>query len=355
VLPSRESQRRQGRGTRFARKWGTCVDVSVVIPVYHGAETLAALVPQVKTVLEKLNRSFEIVLVDDGSRDGSWDVIRKLQAADPEHVIAIQLMRNYGQHNALMAGFRLTRGKLIVTMDEDLQHPPEEVPKLLEAIETRELDVVYGSYDAKKHAGWRNLGSWLINAFYRKVFRQTVYLSAFRVIRRELLECVFSYSLNYTFIDGLLAWNTSRIGEISVAHHERAGGRSGYSMGKLLVLALNLFTNFSLIPLQFVSLIGMLVSLGGILMAFIYLFLRLFHAIEWPGYASTIITILVLGGIQLLSLGIMGEYIGRLHLNVNRKPQYSVRQILRNQPKDATTNGSDLERSSSHVAPPESN
>lgn len=304
------------------------MDLSVVIPVYHGASTLPLLIPRLLEVLQKTARTYEVILVDDGSRDGSWDVIRQLQAAHPGRLIAVQLMRNFGQHNALMAGFRMTQGDLIVTMDEDLQHPPEEVPKLVEAIKSRNLDLVYGAYQEKRHSGWRNLGSTLINAFYRTVFRVPVTLSAFRVIRRELLQCIFSYSLNYTLIDGLLAWNTNRIGETPVAHQPRAGGRSGYSLAKLVLLALNLFTNFSLIPLQVVSLLGMAVAGIGLLGAIYYLFLYLVHAITVPGYTSTIIVVLVMGGIQLLGMGIMGEYIGRLHLNVNRKPQYSIRQVL---------------------------
>jgi undecaprenyl-phosphate 4-deoxy-4-formamido-L-arabinose transferase len=307
---------------------GDSVDLSIVVPVYHGATTLQALVSQLLAVLEPTGRSFEILLIDDGSKDGSWKVIESLQQIYRDRIVAVQLMRNYGQHNALMAGFRLTRGALIVTMDEDLQHPPEELPRLIEAIESRGLDLVYGSYESKKHAGWRNLGSTLINGFYRLVFRLPVHPSAFRIVRRELLECIFSYSLNYTYIDGLLAWNSDRIGEIEVTHKERAGGRSGYSLTKLVLLALNLFTNFSLLPLQVVSFCGITASVGGICLAVYYLFKSLFHDIAISGYASTIIAILVMGGIQLLALGIMGEYIGRLHLNVNRKPQYSVRRVL---------------------------
>jgi undecaprenyl-phosphate 4-deoxy-4-formamido-L-arabinose transferase len=160
------------------------------------------------------------------------------------------------------------------------------------------------------------------------MFRLAIHPTAFRVIRRCVLECIFSYSLNYTYIDGLLAWNTSRIGEVQVAHQPRAAGRSGYSVTRLLLLALNMFTNFSLIPLQFVSVCGMLVSLGGILLAIYYLFKYFVHGIGVPGYASLMIAMLVLFGIQLLAQGIQGEYLGRLHLNVNRKPQYSVRQVL---------------------------
>jgi undecaprenyl-phosphate 4-deoxy-4-formamido-L-arabinose transferase len=315
-------------GTLESHKSDSSLDLSIVVPVYHGASTLPALVTQLLAVLEPSGRTFEILLIDDGSKDGSWKVIHELQETHPDRLVAVQLMRNYGQHNALMAGFRLTRGQLIVTMDEDLQHPPEEVPRLIEAIESRQLDLVYGSYEKKKHAGWRNLGSALINGFYQLVFRMAVHPSAFRIVRRELLECIFSYSLNYTYIDGLFAWNSDRIGEIEVAHKERAGGRSGYSLAKLILLALNLFTNFSLLPLQIVSFCGIMASVGGIGLAFYYLFKSLLHDIAISGYASTIIIVLVLGGIQLLALGIMGEYIGRLHLNVNRKPQYSVRQVL---------------------------
>ncbi len=304
------------------------MDLSVVIPVYYGAATLPDLVKRLLTVLEATGRSFEVVLVDDGSHDRSWEVLTQLHSAHPERLVAVRLMRNYGQHNALMAGFRLTRGALVVTMDDDLQHPPEEIPKLIDAIQTRDLDLVYGAYETKKHSGWRNLGSWLINAFYRQVFRLPVTLTAFRIIRRELLECIFSYSLNYTFVDGLLAWNTDRVGEVPVDHRPRSEGRSGYSLRKLVLLSLNLFTNFSLLPLQIVSLVGLAVAGAGLAAAIYYLFKYLFNDITQPGYASTIIAVMVLGGTQLLGIGIMGEYIGRLHLNVNRKPQYAVRQVL---------------------------
>jgi undecaprenyl-phosphate 4-deoxy-4-formamido-L-arabinose transferase len=303
------------------------VDISVVIPVYHSAPMLRALHGRLRTVLTAMGKSFEIVFVDDGSQDDSWLVLRQLQRENPDHVVAIQLMRNFGQHNALMCAFRQTRGKYIVTMDDDLQHPPEELPKLLAAIQTSDLDLLYGAYDQKRHGAARNIPSRIVNKFYRLVFRSPVTVTAFRVLRRELLETILPYSLNFTFIDGLLAWNTHRIGEVVVAHHARAQGRSGYRFGKLLTLALNLFTNFSLLPLQFVSLCGVGAAIAGITLGLYFLYQYLAGGITVPGYASTIVSILVLGGLQLLGLGIMGEYVGRLHLNVNRKPQYSVRQI----------------------------
>lgn len=302
------------------------VDVSVVVPVYNSEATLRALAERTFAVLDARGLRGEMVFVEDGGADGSWDVLRAIRDERPGRVTIVQLMRNYGQHNALMCGFRRAQGDVIVTIDDDLQNPPEEIPRLLDALRTRDLDLVYGLYESKRHASWRNAGSKLVNVFYRAVFGNDVTVASFRAMRRPLLEAILEYDLNYTFVDGLLAWNTRRIGQTPVAHEPRREGRSGYDVRKLLVLALNLFTNFSLVPLQVVSACGLLVSAVGFALALYYLGCALASEIVVPGYASTIIAILMIGGTQLLGLGIIGEYLGRLHLNVNRKPQYRVRE-----------------------------
>jgi undecaprenyl-phosphate 4-deoxy-4-formamido-L-arabinose transferase len=302
------------------------VDLSVVIPVYNSEGTLRELTARAMETLNETGLSHELILVDDGSADGSWEVLRSLRAEHPGRIVLAQLMRNYGQHNALMCGFRLAHGEVVVTMDDDLQNPPEEIPKLLDALHGRGLDLVYGGYQSKRHSGWRNAGSLAVNAFYRAVFRNPVTVTSFRAVRRALLETILDYDLNYTFVDGLLAWNTKRIGQTPVAHHPRKAGRSGYDLRKLLALSLNLFTNFSLVPLQVVSGCGIAASALGFLLAFYYLAVALTSGIAVPGYASTIVAVLIIGGTQLLALGIIGEYLGRLHLNVNRKPQYRVRR-----------------------------
>lgn len=304
------------------------VGVSVVIPVYRSEGTLRPLFTRLSRALADTASGFEVVFVDDASPDGSWHVLEELQRAHPEQITAIRLTRNFGQHNALMCGFREVRGEVVVTMDDDLQNPPEEVPKLLAALAAQELDVVYGRYGTKKHRPWRNAGSWMINAFYRRVFHCEVTLSSFRAIRTAAIANILTYDLNFTFIDGLLAWNTTRIGEVDVEHHARPGGRSGYTLARLATLAFNLFTNFSLLPLQFVSAMGLALAGTGFLSGLWYLVAFFRHQIGVPGYASTITAILVLGGAQLVALGIIGEYLGRLHLNVNRKPQYAVRKRL---------------------------
>jgi undecaprenyl-phosphate 4-deoxy-4-formamido-L-arabinose transferase len=302
-------------------------EISIVVPVYNSSGTLVELVTRIRATMEKMAKRHEVVFVDDGSRDGSWDVLVRLQAEDPEHITVVRLMRNYGQHNALMCGFRHCRGELIVTIDDDLQNPPEEIQKLHDALVAGDFDLVYGNEKAKEHARWRNLGSSLARYFYRTVFRSTASPTSYRIMRRQLMESILSYELNYTYVDGLLAWNTQSVGSVQVEHRERRVGGSGYSMGKLVVLALNLFTNFSLLPLQFVSLCGFIAAFTGFALGAFYLGQFALANIEVPGFASTIIAILVLGGAQMLALGIIGEYLGRLHMNVNRKPQYTERTV----------------------------
>ena len=302
--------------------------LSVVIPVYNSSNTLADLTDRLMDTLTSLGQEFEIIFVEDGGGDSSWEVLCKLQQHYPENVIAIQLMRNFGQHNALMAGLRKSSGQYVVTMDDDLQNPPEEITKLVEAIENSEYDLVYGNYGEKKHASWRNIGSFLALLFFRHIFKITVYATSFRIIRRELLRCIFSYNLNYTYIDGLLAWNTTRIGDVLVEHDSRVSGKSGYSLSKLILLSLNLITNFSLLPLQVVSTLGFVTAVGGFVTGTYYIGQALLSDISVPGYASTIVAIMLLGGAQLLALGMLGEYVGRMHINVNRKPQYAIRHII---------------------------
>jgi glycosyltransferase involved in cell wall biosynthesis len=232
-----------------------------------------------------------------------------------------------------MCGFRRCRGRYVVTLDDDGQNPPEEITKLLLAIRRDDLDLVYGSYGQKMHQKWRNFGSNLVNAFYRRVFKTHVTITSFRAIRLELVASILNYSLNFTFVDGLLAWNTQRVGEVPVVHAPRQQGESSYTLGKLLLLALNLFTNFSLFPLQLASACGLVAAGIGIVTALYYLAMYFTSNISVPGYASIIIAVLLLGGLQLSALGIMGEYLGRLHLNVNRKPQYVERQVVERREK----------------------
>ncbi len=300
---------------------------SIVIPVYGGRGAINAVVRDVLNIFAESGAS-EVILVDDASPDNAWEVLQELHRQYPERVRIIQLMRNFGQHNAIMCGLRHARGDIIVTMDDDGQHPPEEIPRLLEALEQTGADVVYGVPRNRQHAWWRNLGSFLVVRFFQAALKTKVVPSAFRAMRREVAEAICRYPYHFTHIDGLIVWNTTRIAQVEVEHRPRLSGRSSYSWGKLLTLALNVFTNFSLLPLQVASVVGGLAAVAGLGLGIMYLVLYLLGYIQVPGYASTIVAILVLGGLQLLATGIIGEYVGRVHLNLNQQPQYTVRQVV---------------------------
>jgi glycosyltransferase involved in cell wall biosynthesis len=305
------------------------VDLSIVVPVYRSENTLRPLMQRISHVCETLGCTWEIIFVDDNSPDSSWTILEDLRTQDPRHVIAVQLMRNYGQHNAIMSGLHQVSGRLIITLDDDLQNPPEEIPRLIEAINQQHLDLIYGvAAEHKRHSRFRNLGSMVINSFARLVFKSRVTISPYRIMRHQLIANVLSYNLNFTFIDGLLMWHTQRIGSIPVAHHPRELGRSGYSLSRLISLAITLFTTFSLIPLQVASFLGISFACVGLLLGCYYVAMYFAGGILVTGYASLIVAILCLGGVQLLCLGVIGEYLGRIHLNINRKPQFVVRTIL---------------------------
>lgn len=305
------------------------IDISIVVPVYESAETLSDLVGRLISTLNTTSNSYELILVDDASNDDSWHVISKLAATHTGLIKGIQLMRNYGQHNALMCGFRHVRGSIVVTLDDDLQNPPEEIHQLLVTLAETQSDVVYGLPRKRQDSNWRKYASLPIQFFIQKSIGLPGPVSAFRAMQRSVVDGILRYQLNYTFIDGLIAWNTTRISFVTVEHHDRSYGRSGYSIRKLFFHALNIATNFSILPLQIASATGLISAIFGLLLGVYYLLQSLFSNITVPGYASIIVTVFTLGGLQLLAIGIIGEYLGRIHLNINCKPQYTVREETR--------------------------
>jgi polyisoprenyl-phosphate glycosyltransferase len=251
-----------------------------------------------------------------------------------EHIIAINLTRNFGQHNALMCGFSQASGTYVVTLDDDLQNPPEEIPKLFHEIQ-KGHDVVYGIYESKKHSRFRNLGSECIQFVYQKTFNINKRLSAFRIIRKDILRKILSYDRSFTFLDGLICWHTRRIQNIYVEHRSRKQGSSGYSLKKLILLSLNMMTNFSIEPLQIASLTGLIFAFTGFILGTYFLFKKIILDIPVSGFTSTIVIITIFSGVQLFTVGMLGEYIGRIHLNVNNRPQYAIRDIAVSEEKKA--------------------
>ncbi len=300
--------------------------LSIVVPVYNGAATVVELVEALASL--DIPGGHEIVLVNDNSPDNSLEICRSLVARNIVPITLVNLSRNYGEHNAVMAGLRHARGAHIINMDDDLQNPPSEVKRLLEYAQTTGKDVIYTRYLSKEHAAWRNLGSRFTNwvADYLLDKPKGLYLSSFRCMTAFVAARVTEYTGPFPYVDGLLLQVTQNIGELEVQHLPRAIGRSNYNLRRLVRLWLNMFVNFSVMPLRISTLSGIALSVLGVFGALAAMIEALMSRTP-PGWGSIMAAVFLLSGIQLLILGVVGEYLGRLYLTVNGKPQSTVRDV----------------------------
>jgi len=303
--------------------------LSIVIPVYNSEASLEILLSRLAQVLPDLSQRFEVILVNDGSRDRSWEKICALSQIYP-WVYGLNLMRNYGQHNALLCGIRAAQGEIIVTMDDDLQHPPQEIPKLLSKI-NEGYDVVYGTPERQQHGLWRDLASSLTklalqSAMGAEAARE---VSAFRAFRTHLREAFAAYQNPYVSIDVLLTWSTTRFAAVSVQHQPRLIGRSNYTFRKLMRHALNMITGYSILPLRFASLLGFGFALFGVLVLIYVVGRYLIQGGSVPGFPFLASTIAIFSGVQLFALGIIGEYLARMHFRLMDRPTYVIRERTR--------------------------
>jgi glycosyltransferase involved in cell wall biosynthesis len=302
--------------------------LSVVVPVYRSEAILPELVERLEKVLSQITSDYELVMVNDSSPDRSWDVIWQL-ADRHSWIHPINLMRNYGQHNALLCGIRAAQYDVIITMDDDLQHPPEEIPKLLAAL-AQGFDVVYGTPEHEEHGVLRDLASLvtkmaLQNAMGAAIARQ---VSAYRAFRAEVAGAFSHYEGSFVSIDVLLTWGTNRFAAVPVAHEPRKQGPSGYTFRKLITHAMNMMTGFSTLPLQLASVVGLVFTLFGIAILFFVLGRYIVHGDTVPGFPFLASIIALFAGAELFALGIIGEYLARMHFRSMQKPPYVVRSAV---------------------------
>ena len=302
--------------------------VSAVVPAYNSELSLPELVRRMEPVLREIAADYELILVDDSSRDKTWRVIEQL-AREHDWVTGVHLMRNYGQHNALLCGIRLARYEVSVTLDDDLQHPPEEIPKLLEKLNAG-ADVVYGTPTHEQHGFWRDIATQVTKIALQSAMGAPIArkAGAFRMFRTQLRDAFAGYDGPYVSIDVLLTWGTTNFDAVSVKHEPRRLGTSNYTFRKLVVHALNMLTGFSTWPLQLASLIGFAFTVMGTL-ALLYVVIRyLIQGGSVPGFSFLASMIAIFSGAQLFSLGIIGEYLARMHARSMQHPTYAVREIV---------------------------
>ncbi len=307
-------------------------DVSFVIPLYFTGAGVAKLLDAFRNLPP--DDDYEIILVNDGSTDNTAQLAREIIPTMPLPVTFVDLARNFGEHAAVLEGFRHARGRWIVNLDDDLQNPVSEALKLVEHLRNTGADVVYSYYERKKHHWFRNFGSWLTNrmAVFMVGKPEDLYLSSFRAITNDLAQRICNYTGPYPYVDGLILGATNRIERLQVEHAHREEGQSGYTLRRLVRLWMNMFFNFSVMPLRLASVLGTLLCVVGLVLLVAVLIEHYFSDVQQVGWGSLMAAVAIFSGSQLLILGVLGEYVGRAYMTVSRKPQALVRDVTAYKP-----------------------
>jgi undecaprenyl-phosphate 4-deoxy-4-formamido-L-arabinose transferase len=297
--------------------------ISVVIPVFNSEEIIPLLVERLISSLSIICQDFEIILVNDGSEDRSWQVIQDLSKSTPQ-ITGINLMRNYGQHNALLCGIRAAKNDIVVTMDDDLQHPPEEIYLLINKL-SEGYDVVYGIPQKLVHSPWRNFSSKMTKLFLAKFLgmKRIKYMSAFRAFKSSIRKSFEQFDGPNVIIDALLTWGTDNFGLAMVDEEPRQTGRSNYNFFKLVKVAMIVLTGFSTVPLRFASIMGFILTLFG-MGVLVYVLIRTMSEGSIPGFPFLASIISIFSGAQLFSLGVFGEYLARIFHRSMNQPAYVI-------------------------------
>lgn len=305
--------------------------ISFIIPCYRSEKTLAKVVQEIGDEMARIKKyEYEIVLVNDSSPDHTLSTIQELVQSD-DRITGIDMTKNFGQHAALMAGFHFVTGDIVICLDDDGQTPPSEAHKLIEKIEEG-YDAVYAKYEKKEHSLFRNFGSKMNSFMAEEMLNKPkdLYISSYFAVRRVIVDEILRYQNPFPYVIGLVLRSTNKICNVVVEHHAREEGRSGYSLGKLIGLWMNGFTAFSVKPLRIATYAGFFIALAGFISMILVLIIKFSYNPDTPlGWASTMAAILIVGGANLLVLGMVGEYIGRIYICLNNSPQYVIRKVIK--------------------------
>ncbi len=302
-------------------------EYSVVVPVFNSQDSLEELFQRTDKVFADLKKDFEIIFVEDGGHDNSWEVIKRIKAANPGKVKGIKLSRNFGQHNAVLCGFAHVQGKYIITIDDDLQILPEDIKKLINCYNEQQPDLVYGYFKKKNHSTIRNFGSKVIKKSSKVIYKTPGEGSSFRLIKREITDSMVQHSPEFVYIDDLLLWYTTSIGFVEVEHKKRMYNTTQYTTFNLFKLAFRLLVVSTDIPLKLMVYGGFVSSILTFLFGVYYIFRKIFYKVP-PGYTSIIVTILFSTSIIILSLGIIGQYLHKVYKMQNKRPAYLVKEKI---------------------------
>jgi len=303
--------------------------ISIVIPCYGSENTIEKVVGEIIDTVNNHGDQYEIILVNDYSPDLVWEKVLNLCEND-SNIRGIHLAKNSGQHAALMAGYSYCTGEVVVSVDDDGQIPVNEMYLLIQKIIQDNLDVVYGTYENKKHNSFRNWGS-RVNAFMTEVLinkPKSIQVTSFFAARKYIIDEIVKYKNPYPYVIGLVLRTTKKIGNISVNHRERQDGKSGYTIKKLLSLWMNGFTAFSVKPLRIATFLGFGVAIAGFTYGLVLIIRKLLGLTVVLGYSSLMATMLFIGGLIMIILGLIGEYIGRIYISINNSPQYVIRETI---------------------------
>jgi dolichol-phosphate mannosyltransferase/undecaprenyl-phosphate 4-deoxy-4-formamido-L-arabinose transferase len=311
------------------------IDISIVIPVYKSSACMAELLRQLTETMQRLGNAYEVILIDDASPDDTWQTIESLAPLYPR-VSAIQLLTNVGQHKATLCGMSYARGDIVITMDDDLQHPPDQLPVLIDALRSHpEIDCVYGCFEVKQHAAYRNLGSRVIQWINARSFGlpRDLRSSSLRLIRRPIASALLQYDTRNAVIEAILYATTHRIMSVKVRHAERYAGRSNYTLAKQFNMAFDHICNVSMLPLRLLSTLGISICLMSLIYVCYILYSYFSGRVGVAGWATVVILVSFFAGLTLLSLGIVGEYVIRILREVRGGPPFLIRRTSRLTPR----------------------